>query len=187
MKLTHTQSLILREAAQHEAGLAPLPKLPAAARNAVFRSMLKAGLLTEVPAPVEHVGRGWRQDEAGAWIAFRITDFGLISIGLEPAGLGTSIASYVDVGWCQLDRPHTAAGALASQDGGAGAAEGLEHHAAFSGIGAHHELPQNHRELFADRADLGRQVDVVAVGLPAERRGQTATFGIPEGRLQGGA
>ena len=55
--------------------------LPAAARNAVFRSMLKHGLLAEIPTPAESVGLGWRQDEAGAWIALRITDAGLQAIG----------------------------------------------------------------------------------------------------------
>ncbi|MGG5890194.1 DUF3489 domain-containing protein [Falsiroseomonas sp. HC035] len=83
MTPSDTQSLILREAAQHKAGLAPLPKLPAAARSAVFRSILKTGLLAELPAPAEHVGRAWRQDEAGAWIALRITDVGCAAIGLE--------------------------------------------------------------------------------------------------------
>ncbi|MGK7871114.1 DUF3489 domain-containing protein [Falsiroseomonas sp. E2-1-a20] len=85
MTLSDTQSQILRQAAEHEARLAPLPKIPAAARNAVFHSMLKGGLLTEVPAPAEHVGLAWRQDEASVWIALRITDKGLASIGLDPA------------------------------------------------------------------------------------------------------
>jgi hypothetical protein len=69
MTLSDTQSQILREVAEHEATLATLPKIPAAARNAVFRSMLKSGLLAEVPASPEHAGRGWRQDEADVWIA----------------------------------------------------------------------------------------------------------------------
>ncbi|MDP3415949.1 hypothetical protein [Falsiroseomonas sp.] len=86
MTLSNTQSHIVREAAEHEAGLAPLPKIPAAARNAVFRSMLNTGLLVEVPAPAEHLGRGWRQDETGAWIALRMTDSGFAFIGLDPAG-----------------------------------------------------------------------------------------------------
>ncbi|MGK7870366.1 DUF3489 domain-containing protein [Falsiroseomonas sp. E2-1-a20] len=86
MTLTDTQSQILRQAAEHEAGLASLPKIPAAACNAVFRSMLRGGLLAEVRAPAEHFGFGWRQDEASVWIALRITDKGLASIGLDPAG-----------------------------------------------------------------------------------------------------
>ena len=63
-KLSDTQRVILSAAAQHEMGLARAPKtLPAAARNAVFRSLIKANLLTEINAPREHVGLGWRQDE----------------------------------------------------------------------------------------------------------------------------
>jgi hypothetical protein len=86
MTLSDIQSLILRQAAEHEAGLAAMPKIPAAARNAVFRSMLKNGLLVELPAPTDHAGLCWRQDEAGAWMALRITDRGLTCIGADPSG-----------------------------------------------------------------------------------------------------
>jgi hypothetical protein len=82
MPLSETQRQILAAAAQHDAWLATAPpSLPAAARNAVFRSMLKHGLLTEVPAPAEYVALGWRQDETGAWIALQITETGLQAIG----------------------------------------------------------------------------------------------------------
>ena len=65
-KLSDTQRVILSAAAQHEMGLARAPKnLPAAARNAVFRSLIKNNLLTEINAPREHVGFGWRQDDDG--------------------------------------------------------------------------------------------------------------------------
>ena len=84
-KLSDTQRVILSAAAQHEMGLARAPKtLPAAARNAVFRSLLKNNLLTEINAPREHVGLGWRQDEDGTWIVARITDEGLRAIGIDP-------------------------------------------------------------------------------------------------------
>ena len=84
-KLSNTQRLILSAAAQHETGLARAPKtLPAAARNAVFRSLIKNNLLTEINAPREHVGLGWRQDEDGTWIVARITDEGLRAIGIDP-------------------------------------------------------------------------------------------------------
>jgi hypothetical protein len=90
MTLSHTQRQILAAAAQHDARLAIVPAgLPAAARNAVFRSMLKHGLLTEVPAPTDYVALGWRQDEAGAWIALRATEAGLRAIG-EDAAEGSS-------------------------------------------------------------------------------------------------
>lgn len=84
-KLSDTQRVILSAAAQHEMGLARAPKtLPAAARNAVFRSLIKANLLTEINAPREHIGLGWRQDEDGTWIVARITDEGLRAIGIDP-------------------------------------------------------------------------------------------------------
>lgn len=84
-KLSDTQRVILSAAAQHEMGLARAPKtLPAAARNAVFRNLIKNNLLTEINAPREHVGLGWRQDEDGTWIVARITDDGLRAIGIDP-------------------------------------------------------------------------------------------------------
>ena len=84
-KLSDTQRVILSAAAQHEMGLARAPKtLPAAARNAVFRSLLKNNLLTEINAPRDHIGLGWRQDEDGTWIVARITDEGLRAIGIDP-------------------------------------------------------------------------------------------------------
>jgi hypothetical protein len=82
MTISDTQRQILTAAAQHEHHLAIAPHgLPAAARNAVFRSMVKHGLLAEITAPAEYAGLGWRQDEAGDWIALRLTDAGLQAIG----------------------------------------------------------------------------------------------------------
>jgi hypothetical protein len=84
-KLSDTQALILSGAAQHDARLATAPKtLPAAARNAVFRSLLKANLLTEINAPREYVGLAWRQDEEGTTVVLRITDEGMRAIGIDP-------------------------------------------------------------------------------------------------------
>jgi hypothetical protein len=85
MTLSDTQGLILGDASQHEQGLAAAPKtLPAAARNAVFRSMLKNGLLAECAAPREYAGLAWREDADGARVALRITDAGLRAIGVVP-------------------------------------------------------------------------------------------------------
>ena len=84
-KLSDTQRVILSAAAQHSMGIARTPiSLPAAARNAVFRSLIKNNLLTEINAPREHVGLGWRQDEDGTWIVARVTDEGLRAIGIDP-------------------------------------------------------------------------------------------------------
>ena len=84
-KLSDSQLVILSAAAQHEIGLATAPKtLPAAARNAVFRSLIKSNLLTEIDAPREQVGLGWRRDEDGIWVVARITNEGLRAIGIDP-------------------------------------------------------------------------------------------------------
>jgi hypothetical protein len=93
MKLSDTQGLILGQASRHEQGLAAAPKtLPAAARNAVFRSMLKNGLLAECAAPRECLGLAWREDADGARIALRITDAGLRAIGIDPREEGGAAA-----------------------------------------------------------------------------------------------
>lgn len=86
MTLSDTQRLVLGMAAQHEARLAAAPTgLLAAARNAVFRSLLKKALLAECAAPHEHAGLAWRQDADGTGVALRITDAGLRAIGGDSA------------------------------------------------------------------------------------------------------
>jgi hypothetical protein len=88
--LSDTQRVILSQASQHEQRLATPPKsLPAAARDAVVRSLLKQGLLAECAAPREHLGAAWRQGEDGTPIALRITDAGLQAIGVEMADENT--------------------------------------------------------------------------------------------------
>ncbi|MFH5927571.1 hypothetical protein, partial [Roseomonas sp. SXEYE001] len=73
--LSPTQLQILTAAAQSPARLAEAPpNLPAAARTAVFQSMLRAGLLEEVPAP-----------DGGTTIALRITAAGLAAVGAPDA------------------------------------------------------------------------------------------------------
>ena len=87
MTLSDTQRLVLSRAGRHEMRLAAAPTgLPAAARDAVFRSMLKNGLLAECAAPREYAGLAWREDADGARVALRITDAGLRAIGVEPDG-----------------------------------------------------------------------------------------------------
>ncbi len=107
-KLSDSQRVILSAAAQHEMGLARAPKtLPAAARNAVFRSLIKSNLLTEINAPREHVGLGWRQDEDGTWIVARITDEGLRAIGIDP-NEGDAVAGESDCSSIEGSVPDTA-------------------------------------------------------------------------------
>ncbi len=107
-KLSDSQRVILSTAAQHEMGLARAPKtLPAAARNAVFRSLIKNNLLTEINAPREHVGLGWRQDEDGTWIVARITGEGLRAIGIDP-NEGDAVAGEPDCSGIEGSVPDTA-------------------------------------------------------------------------------
>ncbi|MGK7864925.1 DUF3489 domain-containing protein [Falsiroseomonas sp. E2-1-a4] len=107
-KISDSQRVILSAAAQHEMGLARAPKtLPAAARNAVFRSLIKNNLLTEINAPREHVGLGWRQDEDGTWIVARITDEGLRAIGIDP-NEGDAVAGAPDCSGIEGSVPDTA-------------------------------------------------------------------------------
>ena len=95
MALSDTALRVLTEAGQHALRLATPPKhLPAAACNAVLRSLLKGGYVEECPAPFEYIGLGWRQQD-GAWTALRVTDAGLLAIGAEPRG---SAQAAVDVG-----------------------------------------------------------------------------------------
>ena len=77
--LSPTQAQILSAAAQHPARLAEPPAgLPAAARNAVVQSMLRAGLLEETPEP------------EGGPVTLRITSAGLEAVGAEPSPAATA-------------------------------------------------------------------------------------------------
>ncbi|MFC0386838.1 DUF3489 domain-containing protein [Muricoccus vinaceus] len=68
--LSPTQAITLTAAAQHPARLAEAPRnLPAAARNAVLQSMLRAGFLEEVSNP-----------EGGPAMVLRITPAGLRAV-----------------------------------------------------------------------------------------------------------
>jgi hypothetical protein len=84
MALSDTALRVLTEASQHALRLATPPKhLPAAACNAVLRSLLKGGYVEECPALSDYIGLGWRQQD-GAWTALRVTDAGLLAIGCAP-------------------------------------------------------------------------------------------------------
>ncbi|WP_426954194.1 DUF3489 domain-containing protein [Muricoccus radiodurans] len=99
MTLSDTQRLLLSQASQHPMGLVKAPDhLPAAARNAVVRSLLKAGLLEEIAAPAEHSDLGWRQEEGGTALALRITAAGLQAIGVDAEGRDASHAAQEGAG-----------------------------------------------------------------------------------------
>ena len=52
--------------------------------DAVVRSLLRAALLEEVPAPWEQREMAWRRDEQDEALVLQVTDAGLRAIGVEP-------------------------------------------------------------------------------------------------------
>lgn len=84
MTLSDTAMALLSKAARREDRLVEPPaKLPVAARNAVFRSLIKQGLLAEVPALREAIDMAWRRDDEAAYVSARITDAGLRALNLD--------------------------------------------------------------------------------------------------------
>jgi len=82
MKLTDTQLVLLSAASQREDGAIVLaPNLKGSAASKAGGKLLRDGLIEEVPAggslPV------WRRDDDAGPLALRITERGLVSIGVE--------------------------------------------------------------------------------------------------------
>jgi hypothetical protein len=87
-KLSDTALVLLNKAATRDDRLAEPPNhLPAAARNAVVRSLLKQGLLIEDAVELNH-SMAWRTDESDADLhcsmALRMTDDGFRALNLDP-------------------------------------------------------------------------------------------------------
>jgi hypothetical protein len=72
-KLSDTARALLSVAATRGDHLIRPPKLPIAAARQVFRSLLNAGLVEEVPVPINDPGCGWRTGEGGGVLALRAT------------------------------------------------------------------------------------------------------------------
>jgi hypothetical protein len=85
MKLTETQMAILAAAARHPEHLAyPPERLPAAARQAVAKALLKNDLVIAVHRPAYDAQALWMVD--GDSVLLKITDEGLRAIGIDPQG-----------------------------------------------------------------------------------------------------
>ena len=182
MKLSDTQRVILSAAAQHEMGLARAPKtLPAAARNAVFRSLIKNNLLTEINAPREHVGLGWRQDEDGTWIVARITDEGLRAIGIDP-NEGDAVPGEPDCSGIEGSVPDTApTGAEDSAPQG----EDAPPPEAAQGAPLTEEIALLDQALAARAATPRANLRDTAAAILAAWDDQAARFGMHDGDLIG--
>jgi hypothetical protein len=79
-KLSNTARTVLSLAAERDDHLVRAPQLPAAAARQVIRSLLNAGLVEEIPAPVEDADFAWRKDENGEALMLRATAAGLARI-----------------------------------------------------------------------------------------------------------
>jgi len=181
-KLSDTQRVILSAAAQHEMGLARAPKtLPAAARNAVFRSLIKNSLLTEINAPRDYVGLGWRQDDDGTWIVARITDEGLRAIGIDP-NEGDVVASAPDCSGIEGSVPDTAP--PGAEDPAPQAQDALAPEAA-QGAALTEEIAMLDKALAARAATPRATLRDTAAAILAAWDDQAARFGTHEGDLIG--
>jgi hypothetical protein len=181
-QLSDTQRVILSAAAQHEMGLARAPKtLPAAARNAVFRSLIKNNLLTEINAPREHVGLGWRQDEDGTWIVVRITDEGLRAIGIDP-NEGDVVAGEPDCSGIEGSVPDTAPTVASSNTHGESPAPDAE---AAQAAPLTEEIAMLDQVLAKRAATPRASLRDTAAAILAAWDDQAARFGTHDGDLIG--
>lgn len=85
-KLSDTQVVILSNAAQRDGGaVLPPPKrlkIKGGALTSVLKSLVRKGLVDEVPAPPD--AEAWRSDEDGRRLMLTISTAGLEAIGVEP-------------------------------------------------------------------------------------------------------
>jgi hypothetical protein len=96
MAFSDTARRVLTEAGQHALQLAAPPKhLPAAACNAVLRSLMKQDYVEECTAPIAYASLGWRQQD-GTQATVRVTDVGLHAIGVEVGAVVQSVTTTVD-------------------------------------------------------------------------------------------
>ncbi len=119
--LSKTARALLTAAATRDDRLAlPPERLPAAARRAVVQSLLKTGLLEELPADDDRPA--WRTTEDGERLALTITDAGLLAIAGQPADSEAEAPqSPPEAAETAGAAPHAAAPAAAAQDARAAA------------------------------------------------------------------
>src|SRR5262245_35262093 len=81
IKLSDTGRAMLTLASTREDRLVYPPTLPGAAARQVVRSLLVAGTIEEVTAPVDEAGLFWGAADDGTQFVLRATDIGLSVIG----------------------------------------------------------------------------------------------------------
>jgi hypothetical protein len=93
MKLSNAARSVLTLAATRDDLLVRAPQLPVAAARQVIRSLLNAGLVEEIPAPIDDAAFAWRTAENGAALMLRATATALVSIGETASTEALSVAS----------------------------------------------------------------------------------------------
>lgn len=93
-KLTETQTIILRAAAQRPENIAlPLPKgLAGAAAKMAVSKMIEHGWLQELDANLRRGEPLWRETGDGHGTTLVVTDAGLLAIGIDPVVVKTVVA-----------------------------------------------------------------------------------------------
>jgi hypothetical protein len=165
------------EVGQHPLRLATPPKhFPAAACNAVLRSLLKGGYVEECPAPFEYIGLGWRQQD-GAWTALRVTDAGLLAIGGEPGS--AQVAADVGMPAATSETPDEARSAQPAASTGPGGLQAQDVADAFPAAAAVASAPTT-------RASLRNAAQRILSAWDDEaksRSGSPAAINAPRARL----
>jgi hypothetical protein len=87
--LSDTARAVLILAATRDDHLVRLPHLPVAAAREVVRSMLTAGLVEEVPEPLDDADYAWRTGADGRMLMLRATALGLSRVA---AGVGATMS-----------------------------------------------------------------------------------------------
>jgi hypothetical protein len=93
--MSATARAVLTLAATSNDHLVQLPHMPVAAARQVVRSMLKAGLVEELPALVDDARYKWRTTENGEVLGLRATALGLVRVA---EGANAAIAASVSIG-----------------------------------------------------------------------------------------
>jgi hypothetical protein len=78
--ISDTARALLTAAATRGDYLVRPPKLPIAAARQVVRSLLIAGLVDEVPAPIDDAGFAWRAGEDGGLLMLQATAVGIARV-----------------------------------------------------------------------------------------------------------
>jgi hypothetical protein len=113
--ISDTARALLTSATMRGDYLVRPPKLPIAAARQVVRSLLNAGLVEEVPAPIDDAGFAWRTGEDGRLLMLRATAVGTARVteGVRAPAASDPIGAVTET---SAERAGTKAGGAALAD-----------------------------------------------------------------------